>query len=93
MEEIKTGNNKFYIGEDEENPIAEITFVPEGPSKIIVNHTYVSETLRGQGIALKLVNKVTEYAREENKKIIPTCSFVKKVITGSKEYEDVLADI
>lgn len=93
MEEIKTGINKFYVGEDAENPIAEITFVPKGPSKIVIDHTYVSEALRGQGIALKLVNKVTDYAREENKKIIPLCSFAKKVMIGNKEYEDVLADI
>jgi len=90
MDEIKSGINSFYIGEDPENAEAEITFVPGGENIITIDHTFVSENLRGQGIALKLVNKVVEYARTEHKKIIPQCSYAKKVLTGSRDYEDVL---
>jgi len=61
-------------------------------AKIIVNHTYVSESLRGQGIALELVRKVIEYARQENIKIIPLCSYVKKVMTRNEKYTDVLSE-
>ena len=92
MHEIKKDKNKFYIGESSQNALAEITFVPDGESKIIVNHTYVSESLRGQGIALKLVEKVIEYARQENIKIIPLCSYVEKVMTRNEEYKDVLSE-
>ncbi|HEX9025726.1 MAG TPA: GNAT family N-acetyltransferase [Clostridium sp.] len=92
MNEIKKDENKFYIGENSQNALAEITFVPDGESKIIVNHTYVSESLRGQGIALKLVKKVIEYARKENIKIIPLCSYVEKVMTRNEEYKDVLSE-
>ena len=42
MREIKKDKNKFYIGENSQNALAEITFVPDGEGKIIVNHTYVS---------------------------------------------------
>lgn len=90
MVEIKKGNNKFYIGEVSEEPIAEITFIPSGEDKIIVDHTYVSEQLRGQGIGELLVKRIAEYARQENKKIIPACSFVKKVMAGNEEYKDVV---
>ncbi|MHB1152470.1 MAG: GNAT family N-acetyltransferase [Eubacteriales bacterium] len=90
MDNIKSGINSFYIGEDPENAEAEITFVLGGDNIITIDHTFVSENLRGQSIALKLVNKVAEYARTERKKIIPQCSYAKKVMTGRKEYEDVL---
>lgn len=90
MVEIKKGNNKFYIGEASEEPIAEITFIPSGEDKITVDHTYVSEQLRGQGIGELLVKRIAEYARQENKKIIPACSFVKKVMVGNEEYKDVV---
>ncbi len=90
MDDIKSGSNSFYIGDDPDNAAAEITFVPSGENIITIDHTFVSENLRGQGIALKLVNKVVEYARTEHKKIIPQCSYAKKVMTGSKNYEDVL---
>lgn len=90
MNEIKKDKNKFYIGENSANPIAEITFIPTDDDKLIVNHTYVSDSLRGQGIAMKLVEKVIEYARAENKKIVPVCSYVYKVMANKDEYKDIL---
>ena len=89
--EIIKGNNQFYIGEDAEHAIAKITFIPEGDNLTIV-HTLVDPSLKGQGVGNKLVNKVVELAREENKKIIPVCPFAKKVLTASEEYADVLAE-
>lgn len=90
MNEIKKDKDKFYIGENSADPIAEITFIPTDDNKLIVNHTYVSDSLRGQGIAMKLVEKVIEYARVENKKIVPACSYVHKVMTNKDEYKDIL---
>lgn len=89
--EIKKGNNKFYIGEDEQAPIAEITYQEKDEHTIIVDHTYVSDTLRGQGIAGKLVEVITNYAREEGLKIIPTCSYVVSKMEKTTEYHDLLA--
>ncbi len=87
---IKKGKNQFYIGENIENILAQITFIPTGESKIIIDHTYVSDSLSGRGIALQLVKKVVEYARKEDKKIIPHCPYAKKVMMESDEYKDIL---
>lgn len=92
MNEIKQDENRFYIGEDAENALAEITFTPEGEDKIVVDHTYVSGSLKGQGIGGKLVKRVVDYALEENKKIVPTCSFAKKVIMENEEYKRCLCE-
>lgn len=91
MEEIKMGCNQFYIGDSEEEALARITFVPSG-DRLIIDHTYVSETLRGKGIAQKLLAKAVEYARQENKKIVPQCSYVEKVMKQGDEYKDVLRE-
>lgn len=91
MPTIKKGNNKFYVGEDEQSAIAEITFKPSEGNEIIVDHTYVSDELRGEGMAGKLVEKVVNYAREEGKKINPTCSYAKQKMEKTKEYHDVLS--
>lgn len=88
MDEIKRGAGLFYIGADAESAVAGITF-SENCNTITIESTFVSEELRGQGIALKLMNKAVEYARAENKKIIPLCSYAKKVLS-SNEYGDVL---
>lgn len=91
MANIVAGNNKFYIGEDENNPIAEITFKPADDQTIIADHTYVSDELRGQGIAGKLFDKLIGYARENNLKIVPECSYVQSKMEKTSDYDDVRA--
>lgn len=91
MEDIIQGKDKFYIGENEAEPIAEITFKEKDAQTINVDHTYVSDQLRGQGVAGKLVDTVVAYAREHDLKIEPTCPYVKKKMENASEYEDVLA--
>ena len=89
MNQINFSNNTFFIGE-ENNELAKITFVPTGESKIIIDHTYVSETARGQGLGEQLVERVVQYARENNKKIIPLCPFAKLQIEKNPSYSDIL---
>lgn len=88
MQRIKEGVNKFYIG-DEHEPLAEVTFVPTGDKIIILDHTYVSPELEGQGIASLLVEAVVKYARRTGKKIIPTCSYAVAAFQRNSEYQDV----
>lgn len=89
--DIKWGDDKFYIGDDAGNPDAEIHYVPTGATRIIVDHTHVSDKLRGQGIGERLVTKVIELAREENLLIVPLCPFTKHQFDVHPEYADVLA--
>jgi predicted GNAT family acetyltransferase len=90
MNDIKKGTNKFYIGESEESRIAHITWISGGKNIIVVNHTFVDPSLRGQNIAGSLLAKVIEMAREEDLKIVPTCSYVVAKMTRNDEYKDVL---
>lgn len=88
---VKQGQNKFYVGDSEENPLAMMTFVHNGKTQIIIDHTEVGETLRGQSIGDKLLEEVVQYAREKEMKIIPLCPFAKARLEKNREkYEDVL---
>lgn len=49
-EEIKQGTNKFYVGEDENDPKAVITFKTAENNEIDIDHTGVSDELGGQGL-------------------------------------------
>ena len=89
--EIKQGSNGFYVGDNENDYKGIITFVADGDKTIIIDHTIVKEELRGMGIARRLINRVVEYARTEDLKIIPQCSYAVKVLTTNDEYKDVLA--
>jgi predicted GNAT family acetyltransferase len=88
--EIKKGNNKFYIGDSEQDMIARITWKNGGNNIIVIDHTIVDPSLRGQGIAADLIRKVVEMAREENLKIVPVCSYAVAKMTRTDEYKDVL---
>ncbi|MFD1850625.1 GNAT family N-acetyltransferase [Oceanobacillus bengalensis] len=92
MATINKGENKFYIGDNIKEPLAEITFVESGENRVVVDHTYVSDELRGQGIAGQLVEKVVTYARDKGKKIVPLCPYVKRKIDETPEYHDILGE-
>ncbi len=87
---IKQGNNRLYIGESEEKFEAEITYYPLEEGTIVVNHTFVSETIREKGLAAKIVDTMAQYARDHHLKIIPECPYAKKVLTTNAQYKDVL---
>ena len=88
--EILKGEGKFYIGDNENDPLAEITFVKTGEDKIIIDHTIVSDTLQGQGVAKKLLTRAVEFAREEKIKIIPVCPYV---IAQFEKNPDLYGDV
>ena len=90
--EIKQGQNMYYIGIDENNTRAKMTFVPTGEDKIIVDHTSVGDEFRGQGVGDQLLDKVIDYARENQVQVIPLCPFVKaRMAKFPEKYGDVLA--
>jgi uncharacterized protein len=79
----------FYIEDDEELG-AEMVYNVTSANKMIIEHTEVSESLRGQNIGLELVHAGVEYARHHGMKIIPICSFAKKVLDKKFEWQDVV---
>lgn len=90
MLEIKKGPSKFYIGDSEENPLAEMTYVISGEDIIIIDHTLVSDQLGGQGVGKLLLKEVVEWARDEKKKIIPLCPYAKVQMEKNQEYHDMI---
>ena len=79
----------FYI-EVEGEKLAEMTYSKAGNSLIIIDHTEVSEKLKGQGAGKQLVQAAVSYAREHNIKILPLCPFAKAVFDKTPDYSDVL---
>jgi len=90
MRDVKKGTKNFYIGDSEENPLAEMSFVLSGDKLIEIDHTYVLDELRGQGIGKILLKELVEWARKENKKIIPSCSYAKYQMEKKREYHDMI---
>jgi uncharacterized protein len=79
----------FYIG-DKKEPLAQMTYSKAGTEMIIIDHTEVSEELKGKGAGKQLVAAAVDYARANNIKIIPLCTFAKSVFDKVEEFRDVL---
>ncbi len=77
--EFLTGDNRFYQENDAGEEIAEITYKPAEDNVVEADHTFVDPSLRGQGVAEKLVDRLVEEMENENKKIRPTCPYVVKL--------------
>lgn len=57
---------------------------------LIYDHTIVPEALGGQGIGSRLVKTALDYAKQHNKSVIPTCSFVAHYIKKHPEYNFIV---
>jgi uncharacterized protein len=79
----------FYIGE-KKDPEAEMSYSKAGDTLIIIDHTTVSETLKGKGAGKQLVAAAVAYAREKKVKVLPLCPFTSSVFDKVAEYRDVL---
>ena len=54
--------------------------------------TFTPHHLRGQGIAETIVEHVFNYARENNLKVEPACSYVQTFLAHNKEFNDLVVD-
>ncbi|MEG0283944.1 MAG: GNAT family N-acetyltransferase [Erysipelotrichales bacterium] len=88
---LKQGKNRFYL-EDNEVEIAEMTYSVAGEKMIIIDHTHVEETYKGQSLGRKLLDEVVAFARKEEKKIIPLCPYAKAQFEKDESIRDVLKD-
>jgi len=75
----------FRIGRD-----AIMSYKNDGPGRIIANHTRVAKRAEGKGLARTLFRHLVDFARSENLKITPTCSYVRAQFERSPADADVL---
>ena len=56
---------------------------------IYINSTYVDPKYRKRSLGKVLVDRCTQYAREQKFKISPVCSYVVKIFKKTDKYDDV----
>jgi predicted GNAT family acetyltransferase len=90
--EIKQRENgskgAFYIEVDGKQE-AEMTYSVAGTGRIIIDHTEVSDKLRGKNAGKQLVAAAVEHARKNKLKILPLCPFARAAFERTREYDDV----
>lgn len=89
--ENEEGGAFFLPGPTSDTHLAEILWRNKSNDRIDVYRTFSDPSLRGQGIAHGLVDRVAAYARAHNVRIIPTCWYAKKVLEETPDYHDLIA--
>ena len=90
MEIIHVKDKGFFIeksSNEKKEIIAELTYKRDG-DMLIADHTFVSEELRGQGVAENLFNEIVSFARENDLKIHAVCSYIVRKFEN-ETYSDI----
>lgn len=92
MEFEKHGNG-FRKLDENGKMVAQITYAPKDDNTVYADSTFVDPSLRGQGVAEKLLDHMVMELKKDGKKIIPQCSYVvAQFERNSEKYADVMAD-
>jgi predicted GNAT family acetyltransferase len=84
------GTKGLFFVEQDGNILAEMAYTMPSSGKMIIEHTEVSEELKGQNVGYELVQTAVDYARTHHLKIIPLCPFANSVFKKKPEFADVL---
>lgn len=74
----------------EGNKAGLMTYTWAGEERFIIDHTEVEAAYNGKGVGKEMLIKAVEFARQNNKKIIPLCPFAKATFQKNADLQDVL---
>lgn len=69
---------EFFLLDEGQNKIAKLSYYFVDEQTINANHTYVADSLRGQGVADKLYRALVDLVNQQHLKLIPSCSYIAK---------------
>jgi len=88
----KYEDRRIYCTDEKGELMCETTFVRKKNGELDIDHTYVNPTLRGQGMAGKMMVVVAEYLRGKGLKASATCSYANIWLKRHEElYPDILS--
>lgn len=70
--------NRIYATNIDNETVAEVTFYEIENGVYNIDHTFVDDSLRGQGIGSKLVQEAVNTIKEKGAQIQATCPFASK---------------
>ncbi len=82
-------NERFVFYDDGKEAYVEYT---AGEGELNLYHTHTDPELRGKGLAARVVRAALEFAKENNLKIIPGCSYVQAFVSKNDEYKELIKD-
>jgi predicted GNAT family acetyltransferase len=81
---------RFVVPADRDEAVLE--YARPDPLAIDLVRTYVPDTLRGRGLAARLVKYALEFAGDEGLEVLPTCPYVRRYIENHSEYAELVGE-
>ncbi len=86
--EIKHAGHRFFV--EVEGKTASLDYALEN-GKMNITHTYTPSELRGRGIAEQITLAAFEYAKKNNFRVVPSCSYVRDAfLSRHPEFHDIV---
>jgi len=82
--------NYIYAKDESGDIIAEVTFPKYRDDVVAINHTYVDDSLRGQGIAGELMEATYEELKRDGRKAVLVCPYAVKWYREHPEKNDIV---
>ncbi len=82
--------NQIAYFHSDKNLLAEVTFPDVDENTVNINHTFVDDSLRGQGVAGKLMEALAIHLRSQGKKAVLTCPYAISWFEKHPEYQDIV---
>ena len=79
----------FYINKAGQR-VADMTYSRTNATMIIIDHTDVADSLRGEGVGRQLLDALVAWARNTGTKVLPLCPFAKAQFDKDPSIRDVL---
>lgn len=79
--------SRFVVENDDRLGI--LDYEEQDDGTLDFQHTFVPEEHRGRGFATRLVRWALEWARERERRVVPSCPFVADFIERHPEFQEV----
>ncbi|MDD3122108.1 MAG: GNAT family N-acetyltransferase [Candidatus Izemoplasmatales bacterium] len=93
MMDYITEENRIFSEDEYKKIIAEITFPTRDSSRMDIDHVYVDESHRGQGIASHLMELAYAEIKLRGKKIVAKCPYAISWFKKHEEYQDIVINV
>lgn len=90
--EFKHSNNSIALLSESGNILAEVTFPDIDTNTVNINHTFVDDSLRGQGIAGKLMDELVIELQTSGRKAVLSCSYAISWFNKHPKYKDLICE-
>lgn len=82
--------DKIIFSSEGGSTLAEVVFPAVDADTVNIDHTFIDDSLRGQGVAGRLMEAVANHLQAQNKKAILTCSYAVKWFEKHPEYSGLI---